>query len=142
MPALPPSATPDDTSPSPSSPVPSPADPFIEMFRPLGALLALHVGAPPPPGANAPRRARPNEPADFYVNVFQDNRRHWLNAEAAFDDLSECFQSILDGQRGGTYRYTLHVSCAADGARSVQLDDFEPDARAWAAAPRAEARRL
>jgi len=100
-----------------------------------GGVVAPARHAAPPSKPEPSGAARPHEPADFYINVFQDNRRHWLNAEAAFTDLSDCFESILDGQRGCAYRYTLHVRRAGDGTRAVSLDDFEPDARAWAAEP-------
>jgi hypothetical protein len=96
----------------------------IEMFRPLAALIARPALAPAPPAQ------RGVEPPHFYINVFQDNRRFWLNSEAGFEQLADCYESILDGQRDGTYRYTLHVWRDGD-ERRTHAENLEDDARAW-----------
>lgn len=84
---------------------------------------------------------RRKEWADTYINVFLDSRDRTPNTESVHFELSDCYQSILDGQSGAQYAYTIQVHVDKDGKRTSTIwEDGKADALAWEAEAEEERR--
>lgn len=70
------------------------------------------------------------EPKELWINLFLDNKRHYMNAEQCFERAEDAYEGVLDGQRESTYRYTLHV-WTVEGTKHSEIIDLEQDAHEW-----------
>lgn len=76
------------------------------------------------------------EPMEFYINVFIDNKRGWMNTEQSFDQIEDAYEGILDGQRESTYLYTIQIECMASEklgmvSHGSTILHLEQDAHEW-----------